>query len=444
VRSAADATALGMAFILAIAPDGARRFVFAGPRCLGVNGVEAETVMRDAEVFFDMILPEHRAAFAATQAKAQASLEPFDIEVAMRRADGVVRWHRLASLPRPQPDGSVFWDGLQVDVTDRHQMSDALREQRRRLEVAVEATGLGFWEWDLEAGTLAWSDRNKQLFGLPASAEMTLERYMALVHPEDLPRVTAAYQAARDRPHGGDYSLEHRVVRPDGAVDWIESTGRVSTDDEGQARLVVGTSLDITERKAAEERQGLVMGELAHRAKNGIAVMMAMVLQTGRGQNTVKGFKDLLMARLKAMADSQDLVTASGGGPVALADVIDKAVAPFDQGRFDLDEGLGQLTIRGEMAVGMGLLLHEMATNAVKYGALSNSAGRVTIALEPADEGRAVFRWREWGGPQVGPAAATGFGTRLLSQVLRPQGGEVKFDFDPMGFHASVEFPTVR
>jgi len=169
-----------------------------------------------------------------------------------------------------------------------------------------------------------------------------------------------------------------------------------------------------------------------------------MVLQTGRGEDSVKVFKDLLMARLKAMADSQDLVTASGGGPVALADVIGKAVAPFDQGRFDIDEGLEQLTIRGEMAVGMGLLLHEMATNAVKYGALSNSGGRVTIALEPVDEGRAVFRWREWGGPQIGPAAATGFGTRLLSQVLRPQGGEVKFDFDPTGFHARVEFPTVR
>ena len=433
-----------MAFILAISPDGARRFVFAGPRCLGVNGVEAELVMRDADVFFDMILPEHREAFAATEAQAQAALQPFDIEVAMRRPDGAVRWHRIASLPRPQPDGSVFWDGLQIDVTDRHQMADMLREQRRRLEVAVDATGLGVWEWDLEAGTLAWSERNKQLFGLPASGEVTLERYLALVHPEDLPRVQAAYQAARDRPNGGDYSLEHRVVRPDGEIVWLQSTGRVSTDGQGGARLVVGTSLDITERKAAEERRSLVMGELAHRAKNGIAVMMAMVLQTGRGEDSVKVFKDLLMARLKAMADSQDLVTASGGGPVALADVIGKAVAPFDQGRFDIDEGLEQLTIRGEMAVGMGLLLHEMATNAVKYGALSNSGGRVTIALEPVDEGRAVFRWREWGGPQIGPAAATGFGTRLLSQVLRPQGGEVKFDFDPTGFHARVEFPTVR
>ena len=444
MRSAADATSLGMAFILAISPDGARRFVFAGPRCLGVNGVEAEAVMRDADVFFDMILPEHRAAFAETEAQAQAGLQPFDIEVAMRRADGAVRWHRIASLPRPQPDGSVFWDGLQVDVTDRHQMAAVLSEQRRRLEVAVEATGLGFWEWDLEAGTVAWSERNKQLFGLPPSAEVTLERYLELVHPDDLPRVTEAYQQARGQPHGGDYSLEHRVVRPDGEVIWLQTTGRVATDDEGQARLVVGTSLDVTDRKAAEERRSLVMGELAHRAKNGIAVMMAMVLQTGRGQESVKAFRELLLARLRAMADSQDLVTASGGGPVALADVIGKAVEPFDRGRFDLDDGLGQITIRGEMAVGMGLLLHEMATNAVKYGALSNRDGRVTVALEPAEEGCAAFRWREWGGPHVGPVSSTGFGARLLSQVLRPQGGEVNFEFDPMGFHARVEFPIVR
>ncbi|MGZ3378213.1 MAG: sensor histidine kinase [Phenylobacterium sp.] len=444
MRSAADATALGMAFVLESKPDGTRRFVFAGPRCLGVNGVEAEAIMRDAEVFFDMILPEHREAFAAARAEAEAGLEPFDIEVAMRRADGVVRWHRIAALLRRQADGALFWDGLQVDVTDRRQMAAALREQRRRLEVAVDATGLGFWEWDVEAGALSWSDRNKALFGLDPAAEVTLERYLELVHPEDLPQVTAAYEAARSQPHGGDYSLEHRVVRPDGETVWIQSTGRVSTDDEGQPRLVVGTSLDITARKAAEERRSLVMGELAHRAKNGIAVMMAMVAQTARGQQTVEGFQDVLMARLKAMADSQDLVTASGGRPVGLADVIGKAVAPFDQDRFDVDAGLGEVTLRGDMAIGMGLLLHEMATNALKYGALSNRNGRVVIAPEDAGDGRAAFRWRENGGPKVAPSKGSGFGTRLLNQVLRPQGGDVRFDFDPHGFHARVEFPTVR
>ena len=136
---------LGMVYVLESRPDGSRRFVFAGPRCLGVNGVTAETIMGDAQVFFDMILPEHRAVYAAAEAQARATLQPFDIEVAMRRADGEVRWHRLASLQRQQPDGTVFWDGLQVDVSDRREMAAKLREQHRRLEAAVEATGLGFW-----------------------------------------------------------------------------------------------------------------------------------------------------------------------------------------------------------------------------------------------------------------------------------------------------------
>ena len=444
VRSTTDASALGMAFVLETRPGGAKRFIFAGPRCLAVNGVTGEAAMADASILFDMILPEHRAAFDAAEAEAMACLRPFDIEVAMRRPDGQVRWHRIASLPRPQPDGSVLWDGLQVDVTDRREMAAQLLEQRRRLEVAVEATGLGFWEWEIEGGRVVWSERNKALYGLEPSAEVSVPRYLELVHPEDLEHVRAAFVSARDKPNGGDYSLEHRLVTPAGETRWILVHARVATNPAGEAKLVVGTSLDITERKAAEERRSLLMGELAHRAKNGIAVIMAIVNQTARGQETVEGFEELLMARLQAMANSQDLVTASGGRPVSLADVIGTAVAPFGRGRFDLDAALGEVTLRGEMAAGMGLLLHEMATNAVKYGALSNRSGRVAIARAEAPESRAAFAWKEIAGPEVAPSNASGFGTRLLNQVLRNQGGDVKFSFEREGFQARVEFPTVR
>ena len=443
-RSIADASALGMAFILETKPDGARRFAFAGPHCLAVNGVAAEAIVRDAQLFFDMILPEHRAAVLEAEAQARASQETFDVEVAMRRADGEVRWHRIAALLRRQPDGTAFWDGLQIDITDRRRMSAELLEQRRRLEVAVEATGLGFWEWDIESGKVTWSDRNKALYGLAPDDPVTVQRYLALVHPDDLEAVKAAYLAPRDRPEGGDYSIEHRVLTPTGELRWILAHARVATDGAGAARLVVGTSLDITARKAAEERRSLLMGELAHRAKNGIAVVMAIVSQTARGQETVEGFEELLMARLQAMANSQDLVTASGGRPVGLADVIEQALSPFGRARVDLDPALAEITIRGEMAIGMGLLLHEMATNAVKYGALSNSKGRVAIALETAPDGRAAFAWRERAGPAVTRPKTPGFGTRLLQQVLRPQGGEVTFAFEPQGFRARAEFPTVR
>ena len=442
MRPPADATALGMAFVSESRPDGSRRFIFAGPRCLGVNGVEGEAVMRDAALLYDMILPDHRAAFAAAEADALAHMRPFDIEVAMRRPDGEVRWHRFASLPRPQPDGAVLWDGLQIDVTDRRRMAAELIEQRRRLEVAADATGLGFWEWDVEADRIAWSDRNKHLHGLAADAEVTVESYVGLVHPDDVAAVQGAFEAARENPSGGDYSIEHRIVAADGETRWLSSHARVSNAADGHTRLVVGTTLDITERKAAEERRVLVMGELAHRARNFMAVIMAIVGQSARGQPTVESFRQLLTARLQAMATSQDLVTAAGGQPVVLAEVIARSVTAFGLGRFDLDPALARITVRGDMAVGMGLLLHEMGTNAVKYGALSNETGRVTVTLEPAEAGRAGFEWREAGGPPVTPSTRQGFGTRLLQQALRNQSGKVTFDFSPQGFSARVDFPV--
>jgi PAS domain S-box-containing protein len=442
VRPAADAGSLGMAFVAETRPDGARRIVFAGPRCLALNGVTGEQLAADPDLLFDMILPEHRAAFAAAVDEAQAKLEPFDVEVAMRRPDGEVRWHRFAALPRPQPDGGVLWDGLQIDVTDMRRMTATLAEQHHRLEMAAEVTGLGYWEWDVETDTLIWSERNRLMLGVGLDEPVSVARYWELVHPEDVEAVRAAFAGASERPAGGDYSVEHRVITPAGETRWILTYGRVSTDVTGHARLVVGANLDITDRRAAEDQRDLLMGELAHRSKNRIAVTMALVSQTARGQPSVEAYRDVLMGRLQAMANAQDLVTAAAGQPVPLTGVIAQALAPFGRQRFDLDPALEQLTMRSDLALGMGLLLYEMATNAVKHGALSSNRGRVRINMEPAAEHRAAFSWREQGGPPVAPAGHEGFGTRLTRQALRDQGGEVEIEFAPKGFRARVEFPT--
>jgi PAS domain S-box-containing protein len=288
-----------------------------------------------------------------------------------------------------------------------------------------------------------WSDRNRRLFGVSPQAPVPLPIYMDLVVEEDRPKVIESFRAARDVAADGDFTAEYRIVTPAGEPRWILSRGRVIRDEQGP-RLMVGTSVDLTERRAVEERRNLLTSELAHRAKNFIAVVMSIVDQTARGTASVNEFKDLLLARLQSMAAAQDLVTATGGHAVEMSGVIAKALAPFDLQRFQIDDGLHEVAIETTVAVGMGLLLHEMATNAAKYGALSNTDGRVVIGRAPTESGRIAFEWREHGGPMVEPSERRGFGTRLLQQVLRNQGGTVKFAFEPAGFHAHVECPAAN
>ena len=440
VRSAAEAATLGMAFQIETAPDGSRRFLHLGGRCLAVTGVAPEIALADAEALYGLIAPPHREIFERAAAQAQAKLEPFDVEVAMHRPDGDLRWHRIAALPNARADGTVLWDGLQIDVTRRREMAAELEEQRRRVEVAVEATDLGLWEIDVRSGHLDWSATNRALFGLSDDAEITVDRYLDLVHPEDREGVRAAYLAARDDGQAPDLKLDYRIERSNGEIRWLHSRGRIIRDEHGPRRLV-GTTLDITERKAAEDGRNLLMGELAHRAKNGIAVVMAIVSQTARGQESVAAFEATLMARLQAMATSQDFVMASGGRPVDLAGLIHQALTAFGLSRFGIDPALEGVTIQGPLAVGMGLLLHELATNATKYGALSATRGSVTLGRQAAPDGRAAFDWVEVGGPPVTAPNRKGFGSRLLEQALRNQGGNVTFAFKTEGFRARAEFP---
>ncbi|THD77146.1 MAG: PAS domain S-box protein [Phenylobacterium sp.] len=436
----AEALGLGMAYQIVVPPGGSsRRFTYLTANCEALTGVPAAAALADPTLLYDQILPEHRETFARAEAEALAGDGRFEIEVEMRRADGEVRWRRVASARRTAPDGSTLWDGLLTDITEARRTAAELEAQRSRLEVAVEATGLGFWEWNPRTNVLNWSERNKAVFGFPADAAVTMDAYMAAIHPDDVDRCREAYVQARERAGGGDFAMEYRAVMPNGQLRWILTQGRVLCDADGPAQ-VVGTTLDNTERHEAEERRSLVMGELAHRAKNGLQVMMAIVTETARSSETVKGFEGVLIARLNAMAQAQDLVTASGGRPVQVSDVAERALSPFGLARFEMQPQIAELTVRNDVASGLALLLHEMATNAVKYGALSRAEGRVSLLAEHAGPGMAALHWRERGGPVVEPSNRRGFGTRLLQAALRQHGGKVEPAFEPEGFSARMEF----
>lgn len=320
---------------------------------------------------------------------------------------------------------------------------DGLQDRLERLETAVDVAGVGLWDWDVRTGAITWNPRNYVLYGVAEPRPLTLQETVDLVHPEDRERLTRAYAEASRRPEGGDYELEYRAaVAPEGKTRWLQVRGRVLKDADGVSR-VLGSTLDITDRKAAEERRSLVLRELAHRAKNGILVMMAIVAQTARRASSVPEFEAVLTARLKAMADSQDLVTQATGRALPLTDLLGQALTPFDAGRFDIDPGLSEIQIPNDTVVAVALLLHELSTNAVKYGALSAPSGRVALKLAGTVEGRAVLGWTETGGPPVQPVTRKGFGTRLLDISLRNNGGHVESAFDPSGFRAKIHFPTV-
>lgn len=442
---AADLLRLGVAYQVITHPDGRREFTAVGELARDLLGVEPADAIADPSRLYERVLPEHRDALARAEHDAIAELSRFEIEVRMRGMDDQICWRRITSTPTPRADGSVIWSGIVMDVTPARRASERLEEQRHRLEAAVEATGLGFWEWDVVHDQVTWSERNCEMFGLPPKrTTMTIERYNSLVHPEDLPAVHDVYAKTREGG-GGDFVVEHRTAhQPGRLVRWVQARGRIvpALDGDGVS-LVVGTTLDISERKANEDRRALLLGELAHRAKNGIQVMMGIVNQTARGVASAEEFRDVLLARLKALADSQDLVTASGGRPVPLKDVVATTLSPFGDGRFEVDD-LGDVTVAGEVATALALLLHELSTNAVKYGALSAQAGHVALHRRQEVEGAVVLCWEERGGPPVKPERRKGFGTRLLEVGLSAQGGRVEAAFPPGGFAAKIHFPVAE
>ena len=419
------------------------------PGCATILGLPESTIEISTDDANKRVLPEDLALLVLR--RNQALLEQqreFVAQFRIRRADdGEVRWIEARSL--------LFYDqsgkpaqliGVRIDFTDRKLAEDMLAERNLQLELAGKVGRVGNYAYDVSAETLQVSDGYSALHGLPeGTSETTLSEWRARVHPEDLGSVEGVHnQAVADKQR--EYSAEYRIVRSDGEVRWTERRCFISYDADGCAQRVVGVSIDITERKRAEEAQRTLNAELDHRVKNALATVSAVVSHTGQGSRSVANFVAAVEGRIRSMATTHDLLSARRWQGISMTDLARCELAPYIT-RHNAEISGPEVLLKPETGQAMAMVLHELATNAAKYGSLSTKNGRVSIRwrwrMNGQQRSSLVLEWQEIGGPPVVATVKTNYGTSTICDLIPYEfGGTVDHTLDLDGVRCRVELPA--
>jgi PAS domain S-box-containing protein len=399
------------------------------------------------EALMAVVHPEDRDGLAETLRKALAGVEGgrFTAEFRSVWPDGTERWMRTQGRAEFAENGvPVRVLGAVVDVTAHRRAEAALRESEGRFRLAQEAAGIGLWERDLRTGATTWSEQEYRLFGLdPAKPPPDLATLREMILPEDrdraplFPRLEAT---ALGTEPGPVRTASYRIRRGDtGAVRWIQVVGRALPGPDGHPARVIGVTIDVTASREAEERQSLLMREVDHRAKNALAVALSVV-QLAPRDLPPEGFAAAVTGRIAAMARAHSLLAAERWSGADLRTLAAAEVAAHED-RVRLEGP--PLRLSADAAQPVAMLLHELATNAMKHGALSAPEGRVTLSWRVAEDALEL-RWSERGGPPVaGRPERAGFGSRLLMALAQRQlGGTVAFDWsDGAGLDVTFRLP---
>nr|WP_281381277.1 PAS domain-containing protein [Microvirga lupini] len=321
-----------------------------------------------------------------------------------------------------------------------------------RLALAVEATEMGLWEWNAQTGETFWSDRQKDIFGLPRNEPATYEFWLSAIHPEDREHVANSIGSLNDPRSGGQIQIEHRIVRPDGEVRWILSRGRMLyevVNGELKPARILGTIIDVTERRRNEEVRQLLVQELNHRVKNLFAMTSGMIALTARMAETPKQMAAALRGRIEALARAHELIrpAITGSEPTDGETSVDEIVQAILAPHINQDAP-SPMTLDGppvrigpKAATILTLVLHELATNASKYGALSVSEGRLRISWVRGV--MLTLTWQEEDGPAIqGVPSTEGFGSKLARRSVKDQlGGAIAYDWRPEGLRVRIDLP---
>ena len=316
-------------------------------------------------------------------------------------------------------------------------------EQLRR---AITAAGVALWAWNVDTDGFSMDDLGFRLWGLPDGDTVTFEQLSARIHPADRDRVRSAFTATRAIL--GPYETDFRIMVGD-EVRWVAARGQ--GEDVGiVGRTMYGIFLDVTGRKHAEEGHELLAGEMSHRVKNLLAIASGLTVISSRSAESAEQLASELTERLSALGRAHDLVRPlpNGQGDAALlGDLIAVLLAPYD----DLGAFKGRIRVAVERmgvgekaATGLALVIHELATNSMKYGALSVPVGTLDVSSVPEGDD-IVLTWLEHGGPEVREPADDGFGSKLIDRsVTRQLGGTIAYDWAETGLIVTIRMNRAR
>jgi len=363
------------------------------------------------------------------------------------RKDGRIVWIGLTvALQRDASGEPLYFISVVRDITARKKAEDALRASEERFRTITTTAQEGIWVLDSESKTLFVNPRMAELLGAHPE-EMIGKSVTEFCFPEDADKARARIAANLS---GQRTEFEFRFRCPDGTpLDVLAATAPLNGPD-GKVIGALGGFLDLADRKAAEEHQRFLMRELSHRSNNLLTIIQSIASQTARSAASLSDFQDRFSRRLLGIAASHDVLIRQNWEGAPLADLIRQHVDPFDgaaESRLLLDGP--NVSVSPSAAQALGLALHELATNSVKYGALSRPQGQVAVTWSYEHNGneRLLLRlhWRERGGPPVSPPTHKGFGHAVIeSMVAHSLNGDVILDFAPDGLNWSLSMPTTH